>query len=173
MDLKKVILQEHSKGQALKIVRFVGIDPKRFKELVQVFLEGPYRITQRAAWPLSLCVQQHPKLILPYLKQILDFLDQPGIHDAVKRNTIRLLQFIDVPKRFHGQVANVCFTFLQDNKEPVAIRVFSMTVLGDISQYNPDLKRELKLIIEDQLPYASPGFVSRAKKVLRKIADDP
>jgi hypothetical protein len=169
MDLVEVILQKHSRAQALKISKYVGADPGKFKILVDVFLEGPYRVTQRAAWPLSLVVEQHPALIIPHLKKILDQLKKPGIHDAVKRNTMRLLQFIDVPKKYDGRVADICFTFLRDRKEAVAIRVFAMTVLANISMQNPDLKQELKLIIEDQLPYESPAYVSRARRVLKGL----
>lgn len=169
MDLKRVILQEHSKRQAQKISLYVGSHPGRFKELFDVFLNGPYRITQRASWPLSMCVENHPPLIRPHLKLILNHLHKPDIHTAVKRNTIRLLQFIEIPKRYHGQVAQICFKFLQDIKEPVAIRVFSMSVLSYICKANPDLKKELKIILEDNLPCATPGFYSRAIKVLKEL----
>jgi hypothetical protein len=167
MDLRKVILQEHSKAQALKIVSYIGSDAPRFKKLIEIFLAGPYRLTQRAAWPLSLCVEKHPALIVPHLKAILDYLQTPGIHDSVKRNVMRLLQFIEIPKRFHGQVTQTAFSFLQNKKEPVAIRVFAMTVLASVCKDQPDLKRELKILVEDQLPYASAAFISRAKKILK------
>ena len=169
MNLVKAILQEHSRAQASKISKYVGSDPERFMVLVDVFLKGPYRVTQRAAWPLSLVVEQHPILIIPHLKKILDHLNQPGIHDAVKRNTLRMLQFIDVPKKYQGRIADICFTFLGDRNEAVAIRVFAMTVLANISIQNPDLKTELRIIIEDQLPYESPAYVSRARRVLKGL----
>lgn len=169
MDLKKALLQEHSKAQTKKIVEFVGEHPGRFEKLVDVFLEGPFRVTQRAAWPLSYCVEHHPALIVPHLKRILDHLKKPGIHDAVKRNTIRLLQFTDIPKRFQAQVAHYCFQYLQDRKEPVAVRVFSMTVILQIAKNHPELKKELAMIIEDNLPYASAAFISRGRKVLHTI----
>jgi hypothetical protein len=44
-----------------------------------------------------------------------------------------------------------------------------MSVLTAIASQNPDLKRELKLIIEDGLPHASPAFLSRARKVLKEL----
>jgi hypothetical protein len=167
MDLKKEILKAHSKFQTDKIIGYVGNDPLRFKLLVNTFLEGPYRITQRAAWPLSYCVIQHPALVKPYLKTLLDHLHKDGIHDSVKRNTLRFLQFTDIPKRYHGIIVDLCFGYLHNKKEPVAIQVFAMTVLYNLAQVNPDLKQELKIIIEDQLPYGKPAFISRAKKILK------
>ncbi|MFZ6011997.1 MAG: hypothetical protein ACOYXT_16765 [Bacteroidota bacterium] len=169
MDIKAELLREHSKAQTSKIVAHVGNSAKTFESLVKVYLDGPYRVTQRAAWPLSECVIKHPALIKPHLKTLLDYTQKPGVHDAVKRNTVRLLQFIDIPKRNQGQVADICFKFLQDGKEPVAVRCFSMTVLGNLANDNPGFKPELKIIIEDQLPYATAGFMARARKVLKKL----
>ncbi|MCI0752111.1 MAG: hypothetical protein L0Y35_09755 [Flammeovirgaceae bacterium] len=169
MDLKKEILKEHSKRQTEKIVRYVGNDPKHFKELVNLFLEGPYRVTQRAGWPLSYCVQNYPTLINPHLSKVIAFARKTGVHDAVKRNVVRLLQFIEMPKRSSGLIADLCFEFFSDRKQPIAVRVFSMTVLSRVARYEPDLKRELKIIIEDELPYGSAGFATRAKRVLKEL----
>ncbi|SHH80223.1 hypothetical protein SAMN04488109_5518 [Chryseolinea serpens] len=169
MDLTKALLKEHSKAQMTKIVDYVGQNQARFKVLVEVYLAGPYRVTQRAAWPLSYCVERHPDLVKPHLKRLLDFLNKPGIHHAVKRNTLRLLQYIELPKRLQGRVADLCFQYLQGKGEPIAVKAFSLTVLQRILEEQPELGSELKIIIEDQLAYASPAFRSRAMKVLKVI----
>jgi hypothetical protein len=169
MNLLKSILKEHSNSMADQIVDYIGNSPVRFRELVNLFLAGPYRVTQRAAWPMSNCVRTHPELINPHLKKILDYLKKPNIHDAVKRNTVRLLQDIKIPKSLQGKVADVCFGYLRNPKEPIAIRVFSMTVLGNIAKENPALKNEIIPIIEDQLPFGSAGFRSRGTKVLKEL----
>jgi hypothetical protein len=170
MDIQSQILKEHSKVNCDRIVRYVGNSQKRFADLVNVYLAGPYRVTQRAAWPISVCVEAHPKLVLPHLKKILAFTTKPHVHVAVKRNTMRLLQFIDIPKKLYGRVAEICFNFLNDKKETVAVQVFAMTVLADIVKREPDLANELRTIIEDRLPYATAGFRSRAGKVLKTLA---
>lgn len=170
MDLTKTILKEYSKDQVNRIVKYVGNDPNRFKNLVGVFLAGPYRVTQRASWPLSHCVEKHPALIKAHLKPVLDQLSQPNAHDSVKRNIIRLLQFIEIPKRYHGTIADLCFSFLQSKTEPVAIKAFSITVLAKLIEHEPDLASELKIILEDQLPYAKPAFRVRAKKFLTSLS---
>jgi hypothetical protein len=169
MDLRDALSQEHSKVQTSKIVKYIGKNPDRFSSLVKIYLSGPYRITQRAAWPLGSCVEAHPELITPHWKALIDFARKPDVHDAVKRNTVRLLQFIDIPIKHQGRVADLCFRFLQNTSEPIAVRCFSMTVLSRIAKAKPELKNELKILIEDQFPYATPGFLSRAKKVLKQL----
>ena len=169
MNLKEAALKEHSKRQCDKIVSYVGNDPERFSALVKVFLEGPYRVTQRIAWPLSYCVEENTALIHPHLTQILKYVQRPGLHDSVKRNVVRLLQFIDIPKKYQGTVADICFKFFSDTKESVAIRVFSMSVLANLAKEIPELKNELIPTIEDQLPYGTAAFVSRGRKVLKEL----
>jgi len=168
MNIKKEILKEHSKHQTSKIVNYIDNDPERFNVLIKTFLEGPYRVSQRAAWPLSYCVREHPALIRPHLKSVLKMLDKMDVHDAVKRNIVRFLQHIEIPKKFYGTVTDKCFPLMYP-KEPIAVRVFSMTVLANIAKQEPDLKKELRIVIEDQLPYASAGFLSRARKVLKEL----
>jgi len=170
MDFRDSLRKEHSKNQTTKIADYVGVSRTRFKELVEVYLAGPYRITQRAAWALSLCVERHPALILPHLGRILKHAARPGVHDAVKRNTVRLLQFIEIPPMHLGAVAELCFGYLNNRKEAIAVRVFSITVLSKLVSREPDLRGELKLLIVDELPYASPAFRSRGSRTLKELS---
>jgi hypothetical protein len=148
----------------------VGNSTSRFKALVEVFLNGSYRLTQHAARPLSVCVERHPDLVIPHLNRILSFAAKPGVHDSVKRNTMRLLQFAEVPGRFHGKVLDLAFELFQNRKEAIAIRVFAMTVIDNLVHDKPELQRELAVLLEDEMPYASAAFRSRASKILRKWA---
>jgi hypothetical protein len=166
MDLKKKLNLGQSRMQTNEIVGYVDGSPIRFKQLVNIYLGGPYKITQRAAWSLSICVERWPYLADPHLKSLISFLGNTDSHDAVKRNTMRLLQFVEIPKRYHGDIATLCFNFLGDRSVAVAIRVVSMTVLYNIIDGKPELQRELKLILEDQFHFASAAFRSRAMKIL-------
>lgn len=168
MNIEKELTRGHSKAITEQIVAYVGDSQPRFNSLISIFLSNSPRLTQRAAWPLSYCVKAHPVLVKPHYSALLKFLTQPGTHDAVKRNIMRLLQFVEIPARFHGKVIEQSFR-LMDPNEPVAVRVFAMTVLANLCRQHPDLKQELKLIIEDHLPFGSAAYRSRAKKILRQL----
>ena len=169
MDIKTALLQEHSKRQNQRIVDYVGNHPERFAELITLFWENEYRVTQRAAWTVSDCCQQHPELIMPYLPQFINNLRQADLHDAVKRNTLRVLQIIDIPEDLLGDAADVGFTLFGKKEEAIAIRVFAMTVLLQVVQKVPELKDELRYMIEEQMPYETPAFVSRGMKTLKVL----
>lgn len=160
---------EHSKAQCNRVVAYIGNDADRFAELIKEFLAGPHRITQLAAWPLSYAVVANPELVKPHLTNLIKVLGTSGIHDGVKRNILRLLPSVEIPKRRREKLIELCFGFLTNQNEPVAVQVFAMEVLGKLINPYPELRRELALIIEDQLPYASPGYRSRGLKILKKI----
>ena len=159
---------EHSKAQCNRIVSYVGGDPTRFAELIEEFLAGPYRVTQFAAWPVSYIAIAHPGLVSPHLGNLIRLLAKPGIHDAVKRNILRFLPAVKIPPARREKLIELCFGFLTNRNEPVAVHVFAMEVLGNLVEPYPELQRELSLILQEQLPYASPGYRSRAMKILKK-----
>jgi len=167
MDLKKVLLQEHSKAQTNKVVAYIGDDPEKFKQLMKLFFDETYRVTQRAAWPMSICVEKNPALIKPYLSKMIDKLADQTV--AVKRNSVRALQFLDIPSRLQGKAVNTCFELLNSPSEAIAVKVFAMTVLANICEKQPDLANELRLSIENQMPLGSAGFKSRGKKILARL----
>jgi hypothetical protein len=168
LDIKKELLKEHSKAQAVKISNYIGDDPEKFNQLITLFLADEYRVTQRAAWVVSHCADQYPKLIEPHLEQlILNLKNQ--VHVAVKRNTVRVLQDVEIPEELLGETADICFNLMQSGEETIAVKVFAMTVLGNICVKFPELKNELIPLIEDQMPYGSAGFKSRGKKILKNL----
>lgn len=169
MDLKAELLWEHSKPQTMKIVNYIGDNEELFAELIALFLGEEYRVTQRAAWAIRFCAEAHPELIVPHLPAMVENLQRTN-HDSIKRNTIKVLTFIDIPEALLGEVATVCFDFLASPKEAIAIRVFSMEVLFKICQREPDLAEELKLLIEDHYEHGSAGFKSKGRKVLKGIS---
>lgn len=169
MQLKEEILKEHSKAQCIKIVNWVGNNQQRFNSLFELFLANEYRVAQRAAWPVSYCVMANPHFISGHWKSLVDNLKKNNLHNAVKRNSIRLLQSVEVPEKYQGDIMDICFRYLGSTAEPLAVKVFSMTVLGNLANKYPEIKSELKLMIEDQLPHQTAGFKSRAKKVLKQL----
>ncbi len=163
MNLKATILEEHSKKQCDAIVEWVGNDQKRFNELFYLFLNSEYRITQRAAWPLSYCVIKHPGLIKNNYAELIANLKKPRLHDSIKRNAVRLLQAVTIPEKYEGDIMDICFQYLQSPKEAVAVKAFSITVLGNLANKYPEIIPEIKLLIEEQLPAQTAAFKSRAK----------
>ena len=159
-----------SKNKTNKIIEFVGNDPHKFEALMHYFFHDEWRWNQWAAWPLGYIGRTHPELIQPYLNKFIECLKNPS-HDAVARNILRILEDIDIPDDLTGPIFDISFSMLMDPKKPIALRVFSMTVLFKIAEPYPELLAELKAAIEEFLPHGSAGFKSRGGKTLKLLID--
>lgn len=170
MELKAALLKAHSRQQAEYIAGWIGSDPDRFSALITLFLHDEYRVVQRAAWAINIAGERCPELLPPHLASLITRMTVPGIPAAVKRNIVRLLQTIPIPEALHGQVIHCCFCFLEDEKETVAVRAFSMTVLARLAVVYPDIINDIRLLINHALEKpATPGFRSRAGKTLQTL----
>jgi hypothetical protein len=169
MDIREALLKEHSRRQTLKVAAYAGGDSKRFAKMMKLFLGNEYRITQRASWAVTWCVINDPVLLRPWIGKLIGGLSRKAIHDAVKRNSLRVLCNVDIPERYQGELVEICFCFMKDKDEPIAVKVFAMTILGNICLKQPGLKSEVILTIGEMLPYASPAVKARAKKILRLL----
>lgn len=172
MNLEKQLLLEHSKRNTIFIASFIEANPEKFRNLMDLFFSGPYRIVQRAAWVMSECVGSNPDFIKSYWKKLIKNLQKKDIHNAVKRNTLKVLEEIEIPPKYHGELISMSFDFLCDKKEPVAVKVFAMSILFKLTKQQPDLQKELRIILEDQMPFGSPGFKSRGTKILKRLPEN-
>ena len=170
MDLEEEILTVRSKEQVLKLVRWVGKDKLRFRQLMKIFLQEADPLAKKSAWIIGHCAERHPELISPWLRAMVRKMQEPEVHEAVKRNVVRILQFVDIPRSLQGIVANLCFEFISSIDEPIAVRTFSMTVIAHIAKNEPALKKELEFVVRQMLPYSTPAFRARAKKVFKNPA---
>ena len=157
------------KNKVQKLLEQIQQKPNILPELISSFLKGPSAVTQKASWIINYCAEKDYQLISPYLPLMIEKLKESNISDAVKRNTIRLLQFIEVQEELEGEVMNICFDFLSSRKEAVAIKAFSLTVLARLCQKYPEVRNELKILVEDLLPLEKPAFAARARKVMKSI----
>ncbi|MEM7104034.1 MAG: hypothetical protein AAF502_12935 [Bacteroidota bacterium] len=170
MDIKTALLEEHSKDQIMKIVKFVEENDSRLAELMDIFFNGNFLEGQRAAWAVMHYASRNKNSMLPYVAQMLKNLEKPKLHDAVIRTTVRVWSETDLPENFLGEIFELCFNYLNNPKEKVAVRVFSMSVLFNIVKKEPELAEELRLVIEDHLPHGTAGFKSRGKRILKSLA---
>lgn len=171
MDIKEELLkyQIHSKEQALRIAEYAVASRKSFQELMDCFLADHVKLAQRAAWSVTWATQKKPAYIQPYIGALVRQLKRTDVHNAVIRNSARILEDLEIPAEFHGEVMSICFDFIQNKAAPIAVKAFSLTVLFNLSKFYPEIKNELKIIIRENIDYESAAFQARGKKILAKI----
>lgn len=149
-------------------MQWIGTSQNRFDELLQLFLTDEYRVVQRAAWPIGSIAETQPQLLCKHLPVLVSLLRRPGLHNAVRRNITRLLQYINIPEELKGEVMDACFTFICDVQEKAAVKAFALTILDQLSKEYPEILPEIVTAIEERWEYETAAFHSRAKKILKK-----
>jgi hypothetical protein len=64
---------------------------------------------------------------------------------------VRIVDFVDIPNTLEVEIMNFCFQYLENPKESIAVRAFSMRVLGKLHSKYPEIKEELKTLVEMNL----------------------
>lgn len=169
MNYLDQLLKVHSKHNSVLIAEAIGNSSERLGKLMPLYFSDDQVIAARAAWVISCVATNHPDLFAPWLKKICHHILKPGLHDAVRRNGAKVLELSVIPKRLLGVVTDTCFKLLAAPAETIATRCYCMTVLEKICRSEPDLRAELKMIINDAMPFASAGFRSRSIRTLKAI----
>lgn len=171
MKLREAILEEHTKVNTIRITQWVGSNPERIAELMQLFMQDEYRVVQRAAWIVRYVSEAQPDLMQPYIPQMVARLKDPTVHIAVKRNVLRILEEAELPEPIHSDLLNICFDAIADPAEAIAVRAVALTVLTRLAVLYPEIKNEIHLIIEDVMSQAPPAaFRARARKAIQVMA---
>ncbi len=172
MNIREALLKDkiHLKEKAITIAAYSCSSPAQFAELMKCFLANEYRLAQRAAWSVSWAARKKPEMIKPYIKDLVAQLQRKDVHNAVIRNSVRILEAIDIPETYHGEVMNACFTFIEQPSTPIAVKAFSLTTLYNLSKFYPEIKAELQLIIETNWDNETAAFRARGKRILKALA---
>jgi len=169
MNIKTHLSKASSRKIWDEVVGYVGDDKARFEELISLFFGKDIRLIQRVSQPIGIISEKYPQLIAPYLERLVTNLESNPI-DAVKRNTMRIFQYNEIPEEIEGRLFEIGMNYLKSAEEAIAIKAFSMTVLRKICEKYPELTQEVIFILEILLKEKiSGGITSRGKKELKKL----
>lgn len=169
-ELINILLQGQARNTVDEVIIWAGDNPTKFKILVETMagnLDQPIR--DRAAWALSYIAVDTPSLLKYHWDIFVNLLVNKHTSKPIIRNLVRFMQEVEIPEKYHGKVTDCCFVLVNNPQEDIAIRAFAMTVLGNMVDIYPELANELKISIQELLPYASPGLKNRAGKILSKL----
>ena len=171
MKIKEALLEEsaYNKTTIMAAAKYACTSAARFKELIACYLSSEEKLSQRAAWCLGWAAKINAAMVTPHIKALVDQLERKDVHYAVIRNSMRVLEGIEIPEALHGDVMNACFGFIETPSTPAAIKAFALTTLFNLTKAYPEIKPELKLLIEDNMDHESAAFKSRGKKILKAL----
>lgn len=124
--------------------------------MISMVQKGTSREKMLLSWVISHTCVVFPTYFVESENAIIEILKTED-NKSVIRNLLRLFTFKTAQQLNHEFLINFCFDILMEHKTAVAVQVFAMTSLLNILVKNKekDFMKELKIIIEDHLPYQS------------------
>jgi len=169
-DQVKMHLADSSRALADLTAGMVYDEPELFNVLIDVALSDERQFSNRASRIVSICCEKFPELLKPHTKRIIRELEHLE-DEGVIRNLLKIIS--EVPLKLSHKdksiLVNLCFDYLVSGQYPVAIRVFSMQILFNLSRDFPEIGQELARILEEELPDETPGYRSRARRILGRM----
>jgi hypothetical protein len=168
LTLQDKLFVENSKSYWIQLSKEV-LNNNQIEELVGLFLGKDKKIAQRAAAIIMTIADMSPDVFEPFLNQLVHHLLQKPT-ETQKRNIMRIVDFVEIPTTLEVEIMNFCFQYLENPKESIAVRAFSMRVLGKLYSKYPEIKEELKTLVEMNLEQnPSPGIVNCGNKILKSL----
>jgi len=168
-NIEERISAEISKANTLLVCNYIISNPNSLDELYNLIFTGKGKTKWRAAWVFEHVFLAQPDMINPYIPELIKRF--PDIKDdGVRRHFAKILSLSDINAMADGNLIDTCFSQLMSETIPVAVKTQCMQILFNITREYPDLKRELIMVLEEQMPNNSAGFKSRANKLIKALS---
>ena len=147
------------------------LENKLENELLVYALSDNQLVSNRAIWVLTHCADMEPERIKSFHEILINHLKNKNLHSGVVRSVLRIFQEQPVPKKYESFMLDKCFEYIKNPSEAIAVRVFAMTVVYNISKPYPELLNELSIVLNHlNIEEESAGIINRAKHTLKDIA---
>lgn len=168
--MKELLTKKASRANSYQVVAMVGKDYENYSDLIDLIINYECPVSEKAAWAMNHCFEDGVGFFEDYFEELVPVIGSSTYSDSVKRNIVRILQFVEIPKEYHVSVIDSCFELLTNTQTAIAVKAFSMGVLEKMVKLYPELKNELVAAIEDLLPKASSGIKNRGQKILKRLS---
>jgi len=168
MDVEEFLAIDSSRLNADLLVEKFEEDPGVFKTILSVMYRDTYPLSMRAGRVIWLIGGKYPDYVAPYIPEMIEKLPSFKI-DGVRRNILALIEEVPLPQIDPGALFDYCYTALENEKEPISVRGYSITILYQISNLEPSLKPELISFYESLIPSESAGIGTRLRQMLKLL----
>lgn len=139
-------------------------------DIVSLFalLQEEEKVAHRFLWLLTQVAMIQSESLFEVLPQLLAYRDKIS-HLNTEASFANFWLIGGVPEQNEAQVIQLLFDWLQSPKTNVTVKSRALFVLVELAKKYPELKNEIRLCLEDQIPKNSDDFKKRAEKVLQEL----
>lgn len=141
------------------------------KALLELSLADDTTLAFRSSYSLLKAAEKVQGSVAQFYSEIIELM--PGLeNESVIRSFLKIINMTpihDFGQKEHGILADCCFRWLNSGNSPVAVKVYSMESLYNLSILYPELSVELGASITRNMEDGSAGIKARGGKILAKL----
>ena len=145
----------------------IGGNKLQLEKLLLIIEAKDGKRSDRAAWVLTFWMDEHSEKLQTLLPRFIKWLSDKNVSEPVKRQTLSIIQHMEIPETFHGKIMEICFDTIQSADIGSAPKAFCLHLLNRLCSIYPELLPEIRLIIEDRWPIEKAAFRSAASHLLK------
>lgn len=149
---------------------YIIANPEKFPLLFEGITKHGDTIALRISRVFLLIFENQPHIVEPYIKDIYTTLliSQNG---SVIRNFLNILQFAHqhLSEKELSGFLDFCFKILENHQSEIAHEVLALASLYEVSNSYPELKSELRSMIELRYEESSPAFQAKSRHIIKKL----
>jgi 8-oxo-dGTP diphosphatase len=147
-------------------------NPLIFKKLFDYSISGDKKLSFHSSWALTKISDKNPGLLEAYIPYIIESLDKLE-NESTLRSFFRILSLSDIGKidqRYHGILAESCFSALRSGFSAIAVKAYSMEIIYKLALIYPELAHELAASINMLHGEGPAGVIARGRMILKRLS---
>ena len=167
IDLEVKLKDCNSREKSHRLKSEFLIEKTSLDELYLLLKFRDPEFNHRASWVFNHIIEEKPILLEPYIDDLITWL--PNSVSSTQRDTLRSVTKYGVPTKNEGVWIDICFNFILDPDQAVAVKVHAMEIAFKLTKKHPDLKNELLDVIDQFYEVSSYAFQARARKIRKGL----
>jgi hypothetical protein len=137
--------------------------------LVNTVLE-PHPAGMRFIWMIGGLCDKRPEVIYPAVRDFYEVREKVTFRNY-DRSLAKMFHLAGIPQEMEGEITDQLFKWLMDPLITVTTKEYAMLALLKVVRKHPDIKGELRAVLEDQMERNTPAFRKKVARVLLSLRD--
>lgn len=170
-ELQEMITRMSMTKQVNWIAISAKDNPAILKKLMEYSYSADKRLATHSSWSLTKVFDLNQDLITPFLPAIIGSL-QKIKNESTERSFLKIVslsEIKDLSEKYHGILAEHCFSRLRSGFSAIAIKAYSMDIIYKLALIYPELVNELAASMSMFKDDKSAGIIARSRIILKKL----
>jgi hypothetical protein len=166
-QLRLSFKEDDSDGNLRKWARFITENDVDIQDLLGLIDEDRFT-AMRFLWLMGGLVEIDPKRVAPMVPYFFEKRHTITVPNY-DRSLAKFCWLAGIPEEIEGEVTDALLQWILEPKISTSTKSFAVLALFNQTKKYPDLKTELRIVIEDQLDKNGSSFEKRAGKIMLKL----